>query len=225
MKTRKIEIDQEVWDFLQSRAVPLVDTPNSVLRRLLLRGEGEARRPRMHLMSTQAVQAPLEPMSLDAETGPLRSLRGERLPGGLSSRRMGQRVMTAKFPGEYFERADRSRGGFRTMFESEKSLVYVLNFNKPDARHMLFRVTRAAIEALVATEKSAWVIFSNPARRVAWVIPVEDVLQEYREENEGAELPKTDLVVNIDVEGNRLRELDWDISAYRWEIDDSAKQG
>jgi hypothetical protein len=32
----KIDIDAEVFEFLQKRAKPLLDTPNSVLRRLLL---------------------------------------------------------------------------------------------------------------------------------------------------------------------------------------------
>ncbi|MGW3437952.1 restriction system modified-DNA reader domain-containing protein [Streptomyces bacillaris] len=35
---RSIEIDDEVFAFLQSRCEPLVDTPNDVLRRLLLNG-------------------------------------------------------------------------------------------------------------------------------------------------------------------------------------------
>ncbi len=37
-----IRIDGEVWEVLQKRAIPLVDTPNSVLRRLLGLGEVEA---------------------------------------------------------------------------------------------------------------------------------------------------------------------------------------
>ncbi|MFJ6981804.1 MULTISPECIES: hypothetical protein [unclassified Streptomyces] len=51
MPKRSIEIDDEVFAFLQSRSEPLVDTPNDVLRRLLLKGtegltEGpEDRRP------------------------------------------------------------------------------------------------------------------------------------------------------------------------------------
>ncbi|KIX79022.1 hypothetical protein SF23_03195 [Streptomyces sp. MBRL 10] len=51
MPKRSIEIDDEVFAFLQSRSEPLVDTPNDVLRRLLLQGtegltEGpEDRRP------------------------------------------------------------------------------------------------------------------------------------------------------------------------------------
>ncbi|MEU7222656.1 hypothetical protein [Streptomyces chrestomyceticus] len=51
MPKRSIEIDDEVFEFLQSRSEPLVDTPNDVLRRLLLRDAGlpaksaEDRRP------------------------------------------------------------------------------------------------------------------------------------------------------------------------------------
>lgn len=37
-----IRIDDEVWEGLQKRAAPLVDTPNSVLRKLLELGEVEA---------------------------------------------------------------------------------------------------------------------------------------------------------------------------------------
>src|SRR5688572_30351732 len=32
---RQIEVDQEVFSFLQKRAVPFLDSPNDVLRRLL----------------------------------------------------------------------------------------------------------------------------------------------------------------------------------------------
>ncbi|MFJ2781575.1 hypothetical protein [Kitasatospora sp. NPDC087315] len=39
--TRTIEIDDEVFAFLQQHSEPLVDTPNDVLRRLLL-GEAES---------------------------------------------------------------------------------------------------------------------------------------------------------------------------------------
>ena len=36
MKKHTIEVDEEVFEALQELATPLVDTPNSVLRRLLL---------------------------------------------------------------------------------------------------------------------------------------------------------------------------------------------
>lgn len=36
MQMKKIEIDQEIFEFLKTKAEPFVDTPNDVLRRLLL---------------------------------------------------------------------------------------------------------------------------------------------------------------------------------------------
>jgi hypothetical protein len=36
MKFYKIEVDEEIWDFLKKHAEPLEDTPNSVLKRILL---------------------------------------------------------------------------------------------------------------------------------------------------------------------------------------------
>ncbi|GAA0533191.1 hypothetical protein GCM10010172_12560 [Paractinoplanes ferrugineus] len=39
MTHRTIEVDEEVFAFLQQHCEPLIDTPNDVLRRLLLSGE------------------------------------------------------------------------------------------------------------------------------------------------------------------------------------------
>ncbi|WP_326551508.1 hypothetical protein [Micromonospora sp. NBC_01813] len=41
MARRTIEVDDEVFAFLQQHSEPLVDTPNDVLRRLLLSGDPE----------------------------------------------------------------------------------------------------------------------------------------------------------------------------------------
>lgn len=41
MKMYTIEIDKKIWVYLQQNAEPLVDTPNSVLRRLLFEKEGK----------------------------------------------------------------------------------------------------------------------------------------------------------------------------------------
>ncbi|MGA4851329.1 hypothetical protein ACOBQB_35680 [Streptomyces sp. G5(2025)] len=40
MPKRSIDVDDEVFAFLQSQSEPLVDTPNDVLRRLLLESSG-----------------------------------------------------------------------------------------------------------------------------------------------------------------------------------------
>ena len=42
MKTYSIEIDERVWSYLQKHAEPFVDTPNTVLNRLLLGTSREA---------------------------------------------------------------------------------------------------------------------------------------------------------------------------------------
>jgi hypothetical protein len=217
-----IEVDDEVFQYLQNKAVPLVDSPNSVLRRLLMgsrRSRKGGRRP------AQEQELPTMPLRVESPVelqlaGPYRSMRGERTaPGGLSPQRMGRRLVSQEFAGEHFDRAAKRRGGFRTMFESSKRLVYFLNFNKPDSRNMLFRVTSSAIEALTTAEKPAYVIFSNPARRVAWVIPVEDMMKKYEDVFREKFEPQ-DLVLNIDLERNLLRELNWDISEYRREVMD-----
>ena len=45
MKMYSIEIDEKVWGYLQKHAEPFVDTPNTVLNRLLLRTSKEAGEP------------------------------------------------------------------------------------------------------------------------------------------------------------------------------------
>jgi hypothetical protein len=42
MKFFKIEIDEEIWNFLKKNAEPLEDTPNSVLKRLLIQESRKA---------------------------------------------------------------------------------------------------------------------------------------------------------------------------------------
>ena len=46
MKTYSIEIDERVWSYLQKHAEPFVDTPNTVLNRLLLGTSKDANEPR-----------------------------------------------------------------------------------------------------------------------------------------------------------------------------------
>lgn len=53
LKTFNIEIDEKVWDYLKSQAEPLIDTPNSVLRRLLF---GE--KPPVLLQENQIISKP-----------------------------------------------------------------------------------------------------------------------------------------------------------------------
>ena len=45
MKTYEITVDEDIWNFLKSHAIPLEDTPNSVLRKFLF-GKGGGMTPK-----------------------------------------------------------------------------------------------------------------------------------------------------------------------------------
>jgi hypothetical protein len=54
MKYHQIQIDDEVFEFLKRKAEPLIDTPNSVLRRELLQRERTVHPPAPKVPFTQA---------------------------------------------------------------------------------------------------------------------------------------------------------------------------
>ena len=244
MKKHTIEVDEEVFEVLQQLATPLVDTPNSVLRRLLLEGEprvgedtstiqryrdrtasfslgieGARDREVPYLASVDAPPAASlsSPSKAQAES-PYASLGHERrAERGMSPRRFGKLLCAREFPGEMFERARRDRGAFRTMFESEERLLYFLNFNKPGATNLWYKVNSTALQALMDADKPAHVVFANPADRLAWIIPIEDLEARYRRAG-SPPFGSRDVDLNIDVKGDRLRELDWGIGEYRREM-------
>lgn len=240
MKKHQIEVDEDVFEALQELATPLVDTPNSVLRRLLLEGGlglhlnstidqatvGESRMLRSPPPAARWASAstlnqydePSRPSAPAEEASPYASLGHERrAAGGMSPRRFGKLLVAREFPGEMFERARRDRGAFRTMFESEQRVVYFLNFNKPGATNLWYKVNATALHALLAADKPAYVVFTNPAERLAWVIPIDDLARAYKQYGDRA-LAEGDLDVNVDVERDRIRELDWSVEAYRRDV-------
>lgn len=233
MKKHQIEVDEEVFEALQELATPLVDTPNSVLRRILLEGGlglrcdstirlervGEPPDAVRSYLSTvnQFDQSPRASAPAE-EASPYASLGHERrAAGGMSPRRFGKLLAAREFPGEMFERARRERGAFRTMFESEERVLYFLNFNKPGATNLWYKVNATALHALLEAEKPAYVVFTNPAERLAWVIPIEELARAYQQYGDRA-LAEGDLDVNFDVERDRIRELDWSVKEYRREV-------
>ena len=243
MKKHHIEVDEDVFEALQEMATPLVDTPNTVLRRLLLEGRVSQERlsthdratpqsPRASLSSFSGTEVDLEDeadtvayslappgrLGVGIERGPYAALGDERRSvGGMSPRRFGKILCAREFPGETFERARRDRGSFRTMFESEERVLYFLNFNKPDSRNLWYKVTEKVLRTLRAASKPAHLVFTNPAERLAWVIPFDDFVDAY-ERIGGQTVGIGDLDVNVDVHGDRVRELDWSLAEYRREI-------
>jgi len=177
-----IEIDSEVFEFLQRSATPLVDTPNDVLRRLLLpkSPEGSKEGPRMVAPAPMVIRPP---GNADAFVGEF--LKREFGPG--------------------FNR----RGRLRLMFESPEQLFYIQNFNKQSLR-LWYRVTENPWRELQLTKKQAWLCFTNPAERFAYVLPVDEVLNRVKRANRSRDY----LEVNIDPVASRWVEFDWKIESF-----------
>src|ERR1039457_1968902 len=98
-----IEIDEDIFKYLKSLAEPFVDTPNTVLRRLLL--------PEYFPQNESSTK----------ESTSATSSRGLR---------SSSEVFVSSFLQKRYGEKFRTKTPFRTMFESEKHLIYFQNFNK-----------------------------------------------------------------------------------------------
>lgn len=147
----KIEIDGDVFKCLQGLAVPFVDTPNDVLRRIL----EECR------YLTTSSERKTEVPHLESITN------SNFIPSELFVE------MLLKRFGEYFRKV----GQRRYMFESENYLIYFQNFNKPGDR-LWFRITDRARAYLRQNKKKVFLILTNPSERLAFKIPFQSVEQQ-----------------------------------------------
>lgn len=175
----KIEVDSEVFAFLQAQATPFVDTPNDVLRRLLLDRSAPDQKEGSRMLQATATRP-------DADAFVNHLLRAEF--------------------GNGFQR----RPPYRLMFESGDAIVYFQNFNK-ETDHLWYRVTEQPWRYLSSTRKRAWVCFTNPAERFAYVVPVKDI----EKQAQRAKWDRPYLEVNIDPATSRWTELDWSLEPYR----------
>lgn len=100
----QIEVDEEVFAALQQQAEPFVDTPNTVLRRLL--GFGKPGQGKEGLLA--------------------------RGGGHMATQQKGQ--FQEKLLTEISTERFRVKAPFRLMFESESHLVYVQNFDQPSPK-------------------------------------------------------------------------------------------
>lgn len=183
-----IEIDDEVFNKLQSLAKPLIDTPNSVLRRVL----------------------DLKQRSLDNETK-------SHLPS-ISTMSSTQGTPTAAFMSFYmksrFNEKFRTRTPYRTMFESDNNIIYFHNYNNKGAKNLWYRISVNSLRDLRSSRKKSIICFTNPAERFAYEIPLVDIDQRARK----VMWKRDYYEVNIDPANARWREMDWRLDKYYVEI-------
>jgi len=177
-----IEIDDEVFNYLKSLAEPFVDTPNTVLRRLLLRKDKPQETPSV-LKSTAKSTDSVEASSEAFITSFLRARYGEEF-----------RVKTP----------------FRTMFESEKHLIYFQNFNKSGTTNLWYRLSESSLKELRKTTKTAIICFTNPSENLVIEVPMKDLDNQLARSTWKKEF----LEVNIDPADLRWREIDWNLQKY-----------
>ncbi len=143
-----IEVDDEVFKFLQQHAIPLVDTPNSTLRRLLL-GKSEETMSKVPSTSVKA----LSPASLAAGTDEFIA-----------------RILGHLFPNEHF-------GKRQMLFESENCTLYFNNFNKRGTATLWYRLSGGNWKSARTTRKESYVILTNPSEGLVFKIPVSEILK------------------------------------------------
>ena len=181
-----IEVDDDVYAKLQQLAQPFVDTPNSVLRRVLqLNEEKPMAKHHKAFKAPTRMKAPSQTRDTDEF---VRSHLEKSFGGGF-----------------------RKRAPYRMMFESGEKLVYFQNFNSADVDTLWFRLRGDSLKDLRTSRKEAIVCFTNPSKDLAFAVPF-GVIQEGIER---AKWNRPDLEVNIEYPSWIWRELGFSIRPYR----------
>lgn len=181
-----IEVDEDVYNKIQSLADPSVDTPNTVLRRLLFsEHKGANTKPRNNVRAIS------------------KAIREEQ---GLSPVAFMNWFLKKRY-GEIFH----TKSPHSMMFESEKHLVYFQNFSKVGTSDLWYRLSKDPLNILRNTQKIALVCFTNPSENSVFEIPIKEIDKRARE----AKWVKDFFEVTIDPVNCLWRELDWKIEQYR----------
>lgn len=199
----KIEVDQEVFGILQAHARPFVDSPNDVLRRLLL-PLNDATNALTSVVLNERISAknPAPDASHHEDKHALQAKA--HTPAASSAEEFVQKILSTRFTSRFSKCA-----GYRMMFESSSDLVYFQNFNKK-SDHLWYRITEKPWRELLQSKKNAWIALTNPAEEFGFVIPAQDVLKAV----ERSGWARQYLEVNIDPATSRWIEMNWDISKY-----------
>lgn len=144
---KKIEIDEDIFNFLKEHAEPLTDSPNSVLRRLLF-GEkavkGDEKR---------------------GERGFKIGMTGQRSPGDFIDW-----VLRNKFSEQF-----NIYPAYRMMYESDGQIVFFQYLNKGDSKNLWFHLRSKPLEVMRSSNKKSYVCLTTPADGYGYLIPLDEV--------------------------------------------------
>jgi hypothetical protein len=181
---RSIEVDQEVFSFLQQQARPLLDTPNDVLRRLLL------------------------PKPVSPTPKPILATAAHHNEG-ISSRKFVDLILKKHFGGNF-----RKVGRYQFMFESPEHLVYFENYNKETKKGLWYRLSKEPWHDLVQTRKKAWLCLTYPPERYAYIIPIQAVIEKSKQFGWKKEDLEISIYPMSPRGATRWHEFTWDIQSY-----------
>lgn len=182
-----IDIDEEVFNYLKALAEPFVDTPNTVLRRILLQNQQATNKPQL-IMSTKVGSMMLPSKDSEAKS----------------------EVFMSSFLQYRYKEKFRTKSPYRTMFESDSYLIYFQNFNKAGSGNLWYRLSESSVKVLRKSSKLALVCFTNPAESIVYEIPMNDIDSQAKKAN----WQKDFFEVNIDPATSRWRDIDWNIGKY-----------
>jgi len=177
----KIEVDEEVFKFLQENANAFVDMPNDVLRRKLL-----GKKSKMQIIKKTKVSA----------------------NDGYNPQQFVKQILNSRFSGNFT-----SIPRYQFMFESINDIVYFQNFNKSN-NNLWYRLNHNPIKMLIQKGKTAYICFTCPPEKIAYLIPLGDIQKQITR----AKWSRESIEVNIDYLHSRWREFDWDIQSYLIDI-------
>ncbi|OGM18240.1 hypothetical protein A2V61_02330 [Candidatus Woesebacteria bacterium RBG_19FT_COMBO_47_8] len=144
---KKIEIDEDIFRFLREHAEPLTDSPNSVLRRLLL-GEkpvkGDEKREGSDLKFDRESQGSL----------------GDFIDW----------VLRNKFTEQF-----NIYPPYRMIYESDSQIILFQNLNKGDSKNLWFHLRSKPLEVVRSSNKKAYVCLTIPADGYGYLIPLDEV--------------------------------------------------
>ena len=181
---KKIEIDEEVFELLTKNAEPFIDTPNTVLRRLLQMNKKNSSQKNNKVASSNES-----------------SIRHNKV----DTVDFVNKFLINNFPEEYFHRKER----YRFMFESKSKLIYFQNYNKSN-RNLWYRVTDKPWATLNTTNKESYLCLTNPEEGIAYLFPVDDIIYQIKK----SDWSRNYLEINIDYSYHRWREFNWNIKEY-----------